>query len=254
MSVAARPRLDSIPLLGVRVDHVTMEQTLGLIEGFVRDGQPHQVITLDASMAVMAEADMELRAIVCGADLVVPDSAGILWACHRAGIDLTDRVSGVDIVSRLCERSAASGLRLFFLGAGPGVAEMAAQRLRDMYPNCAIVGTWHGYFAPEVEPAVIDAIRKARPDVVFVAFGIPKQEKWIAKHRDDIAAPVMVGVGGSFDVLSGRVKRAPVWVQRLNAEWLYRLAQNPPKLGKVMTLPRFALMVMLRRRHIEAPV
>jgi N-acetylglucosaminyldiphosphoundecaprenol N-acetyl-beta-D-mannosaminyltransferase len=250
MPVAVRPRLDSVPLVGVRVDHVTMEQTLGLIEGFVRQGEAHHIVTLDASMVVAAQSDADLRAIVCAAELVVPDSAGIRWACRRAGVDLSERVSGVDLMSRLCEKSAASGLRFYFLGARPGVADDAARRLIERYPGCTIVGMQHGYFTESDEPAIVESIRRAHPDVLFVALGIPVQEKWISRYRDTLGVPVLVGVGGSLDVFAGRVKRAPRWMQRFSMEWLFRLFQDPRKLRKVMTLPRFVILVL---RHLKRP-
>jgi N-acetylglucosaminyldiphosphoundecaprenol N-acetyl-beta-D-mannosaminyltransferase len=252
MAVAVRPRLDSIPLLGIRVDHVTMEQTLRLIDEFVRDDGSHHIVTLDSSMAVMAQTDAELRSIVRDADVVTPDSAGILWAARRVGTDLTDRVSGVDIVARVCERSARTRQRIYFLGAGPGVGQLAAERLGEQYPGCLIVGTQHGYFGEADNAAVVSAIREQHPDILFVALGIPKQEKWIARHRSSLGVPVMIGVGGSLDVHSGRVKRAPAWAQRLSVEWLYRVLQNPRKLGKVMTLPRFALLVLRASRSQAA--
>src|SRR5205085_1145978 len=110
----------------------------------------------------------------------------------------------------------------------------AANRMRKLYPGCEIAGFQHGYFKPDEEPAILDRIQAAKPDVLCVAFGIPKQEKWIARHKDSLSIPVSIGVGGTFDVLSGSVKRAPLWIQKLSLEWLYRFLKNPRKIGKVM--------------------
>lgn len=253
MTLTASPHLHSIPLHGVRVDRVTLDETIEAIDGFIRSGLPHHVVTLDASMCVFARADAELRRIVESADLVTPDSAGVLWACRTFGTPLDQRVSGVEIVELLCRLSPDRGYRLFFFGSAPGVAEDAANIFRTRYPGCHIVGTRDGFFGPDDEAAIVEQIRGARPDVVCVALGIPKQEKWISRHRDGLGVPVLIGVGGTFDVHSGRVKRAPAWMQRLSLEWLYRLAMNPRKIGKVMTLPSFILMTLLanrqRRRH-----
>ncbi|HXG23392.1 MAG TPA: WecB/TagA/CpsF family glycosyltransferase [Chthonomonadales bacterium] len=228
---------------------VTMEETIEAIDRFIREGGPHHVVTLDSSMCVMAERDSELRRIVDCAELVTPDSAGILWACRRMGRPLPERVSGVEIVERLCAASAEKGYRLYFLGAAPGVAENAAARMRARYPGCRIIGTRDGYFREGEEIAVVHEIAAARPDILCVAMGIPKQEKWIARHRAALGVPVLIGVGGTFDVFSGKVKRAPHWMQRLSLEWLYRFARNPRKIRKVMTLPRFVWMTLRARNQ-----
>jgi len=247
MAVAMRENLACVPLHGLQVHGLTMEQTLQRIARFVQEGGTHHVVTLDASMCVMAQGDPELLRIVAQADLVTPDSAGVLWACRRAGNPLPERVSGVEIVERLCSLSSSTGLSLYFLGAAPGVAAAAAEKLATRHPGCRIVGTHHGYFAPHEEPQLLEAIRAARPDVLCVALGIPMQEKWIDRHRAALGVPVLIGVGGTFDVHSGRVRRAPRWMQQLNLEWLYRLWKNPRKIGKVLTLPRFVLMTLRRR-------
>ncbi len=249
MVVAVSHKPERVSLLGVGVDRVTMDEALSLIGRFIEAGGSHHVVTLDASMCVTAREDGELREIVANADLVTPDSAGVLWACRRLGEPLAQRVSGVEIVERLCAESSEKGIRLFFLGAGPGVAEAAAERMRERYRGCIICGTHDGYFGPDGEPLMIERIRAANPNVLCVAMGIPKQEKWIAQHREELGVPVMIGVGGTFDVISGRVKRAPGWMQRLNLEWLYRLIKNPRKIGKVMMLPRFVLMTVAAARH-----
>jgi N-acetylglucosaminyldiphosphoundecaprenol N-acetyl-beta-D-mannosaminyltransferase len=245
---SAEGGLQSIPLHGLRVHRVTMAETLETIEEFIRDGSPHHVITLDSSMCVLAREDADLKGIAVNAELSTPDSVGILWACRRSGHVLPHRVSGVDIVEQLCRLSPEKAFRLFFFGAGPGVAEEAADKMRARYPGCQIVGTRDGYFKPEEETGIVAQIREAKPDILCVALGIPKQEKWIARHRDALGVPVLIGVGGTFDVHSGRVHRAPMWMRRLNLEWLHRLLKNPSKIGKVMTLPKFVLMTLRSKR------
>jgi len=239
--------IESIPLLGVRVDDVTMESALRIIERFVQEGEPRQVVTLDASMCVMAQSDADLRKIVLNAGLVTPDSAGVLWACRRKGHPLGGRVSGVEIVEKLCERSAGSGHSLFFLGSAPGVAGLAAGAMSHKYPGCRIVGVNDGFFGPDQEPEIINRIKSAATDVLCVAMGIPKQEKWIARNMQSLGVPVLIGVGGTFDVLSGGVKRAPSWMQKANVEWLYRLFKNPRKFRKTLSLPKFAMLVLRDR-------
>jgi len=242
------PAAERLPLLDLCVDCVSMDRTLAILADFIADRRPHRVITLDSSMCVIARMDPELRDIVRNADLITPDSTGILWAARRLARPLPERVSGVEIVERLAEMSAERGWRLFFLGAEPGVAEEAARRMQKRNVGCVIAGTHHGYFTPEEEPAVLARVREARPDVLCVGLGIPRQEKWIARHWQELGVPVMIGVGGTFDVLSGRVPRAPEWMRRSGLEWAYRLFRNPRKIRKVMTLPRFAAMVLRGRR------
>ncbi len=233
-----------IELLGVRIDDVDMAAALEAIEGFIRSRTPHIVVTADASCLVLARKDPELRTIVNSADLVTPDSIGILLAARLNGKPLAERVSGCDMVVHLCERASSLGHRVFLLGAAPGVADAAAEKLRERFPGLQIVGVQHGYFKPEETESVVSAIRAAEPDLLFVAFGIPRQEKWIRTHMDRLNVPVCMGVGGSFDVISGNVKRAPKWMQRYGLEWVYRLASNPKKIGKVMTLPVFVALVL----------
>ena len=228
----------------MRIHDVDMAASLDAIDDFIRSRTPHIVVTADASCVVLARKDAELRDIVNSAHLVTPDSIGILWAARLNGNPLTERVSGVDMLVQLCERASRLAYRVFLLGAAPGVADAAAENLKKRYPGLDIVGVQHGYFKPEETEAVIGRIRSAQPDILFVAFGIPMQEKWIRRHMESLQVPVCMGVGGSFDVLSGKVKRAPRWMQRHGLEWVYRLASNPRKIGKVMTLPIFVALVL----------
>jgi N-acetylglucosaminyldiphosphoundecaprenol N-acetyl-beta-D-mannosaminyltransferase len=220
-----------------------MESALTAIDSFVAERGSHHVVTADASMFVMASEDAELHTIVDKADLVTPDGVGILWAAKRQGTPLHERVSGVDIVERLCARSAERGYRIFFLGAGPGVAELAANRMRDRYPGVCIVGTRDGFFAETDSDSIVEMICQSSPDILCVAMGIPRQEKWIAANRERLNTPILIGVGGTLDVLSGNIRRAPRWMQKMALEWLWRVLNNPRKISKVMLLPRFVTLV-----------
>lgn len=245
-SPASRP-FRSVTILGVRVDCVSPAETLAEIDRFIAARTPHHIVTADASMVITARHDPALRAIIEGADLVTPDGFGILWASRQIQTPVPHKVSGVDLVGELCRLSPAKGYRLFFFGAGPGVAEEAAAKLRALYPGTQIVGTRDGFWTSTQEPEVVAQIQSARPDIVLVALGIPKQEKWIARHKAVLGAAVLVGVGGSFDVFSGRVRRAPPFMQQHGFEWLYRLYKNPRKFAKVMTLPEFAWLTLRQR-------
>lgn len=230
------------------VDAITMDGCMESIASFVRSGTPHLVVTADASGIVQAQTDAALAELYETADLVTPDSAGVVWALRRAGHPIPARVSGVDIVDRVCEVSSDTGWRIYFLGGKPGVAELAAERMRLRRPGCNIVGARHGYFPPESDEVVAAEVAEAKPDILFVAMGIPRQEKFIRATESIIGAKVAMGVGGTFDVFSGKVRRAPRLLQGMKMEWMWRLAQNPKKIDKVRLLPRFVSMVLRERR------
>lgn len=238
--------IPSVTILGLPVHDVDMDGALAAIRRFANTGGPHQVVTADASMLVLAQDDADLNGIIARADLVTPDSVGVLWAAGRMKRPLRERVSGVEIAERLCAQSAEFGYRLFFLGAAPGVAAAAAERMRAKYPGVCIAGVRDGYFTPAQTPAVIDDICASGANVVLVAMGIPKQEKWIQAHRETLGASVLIGVGGTLDVLSGQVRRAPRLFRSLRLEWLWRVLSNPSKISKVMLLPRFVMLVTRR--------
>ncbi len=244
--LGARNR-ETVLILGVPVDRVSMAQSLDLIENFVASGQPHLIVTADATGLVLAKSDPTFLELIKGADLVTPDGSGVVWAAKRQGVQNLDRVSGVDILEQTCVLSADKGYRLYFLGAAPGIAELAAERLRLKYPGCNIVGTRHGYFPADSDELVGKEIAESKPDILFVGLGMPRQEKFIKATQSIVGAKVAVGIGGSFDVFSGKTKRAPQWIQRLRFEWLWRLMLNPSKISKVMHLPRFVKLVLTEK-------
>lgn len=227
---------EAASLFGIPVHVSTVVEALDQIENFIREGKPRLVVTPDSSAMVLAQRDPEWRHILTHADLVTPDGAGVLWAAKVFGGRVRERVSGVELVREICGLSSQKGYRLFFLGARPGIAEQAAARLREEFPQMQLAGIHHGYFRPEEEPRIVEAIRRARPDVLFVALGLPRQEKWIWRHKEVLNVPVSIGVGGSFDVFSGRLRQAPAWMQRTGLEWLHRLIQEPWRYGRTLSL------------------
>ena len=244
--------LQEARILGVRVHRVGMDETLERIEGLIHRAEPSLVITADANAVLIAQEDAEFRALLECAALVTPDGFGLLWAGRQLKQPFPERVSGVDLVERLTRLSHEEGYRLYLLGAAPGVAARAAQNLLARYPNAHIVGVQHGYFSESDERAIVAQVAAARPDVLLVGMGMPRQEKWAWRHRHQLGVPVMIGVGGSFDVYGGVVKRAPKWLQRVGGEWLWRLMQDPRKIKKVRNLPRFAWRVLRERRQQES--
>ncbi|MGI9951452.1 WecB/TagA/CpsF family glycosyltransferase [Moorellaceae bacterium AZ2] len=230
-------------ILGCRVDGPTLSQALDLIGDFIASGRPHQVVTLNAEMAYRASGDPLLRDIINRAALVTPDGAGIVWASRLLGSPVPERVTGIDLVEGLAARAAQKGWRLFLYGAAPGVAEKARDRLLARYPSLVVAGTAHGYLSPAEERELLARLRETRPDVLLVALGSPRQEYWIDRHLEELGIPVALGVGGTLDVLAGEVARAPLWMQRCGLEWLYRVAQDPRRVKRVLTLPKFILRV-----------
>ena len=232
-----------VDLLGVRIHRVDMSATISAMRSYARSGEPHLIVTADSSSIVLAQTDEDFRNIVNSADLVTPDSSGILHGAKSMGTPLLERVSGVDIALEVCLICAAEGFSVFFLGAAPGVAELAAENLKQSCPGLEVAGTHHGYFAPSEDAEVVARIRKSGARALLVAMGIPRQERWIRDHLGELGVSVAMGVGGSFDVFSGKVKRAPAWMQRHGLEWAYRLVMNPRKIWKVAALPRFMTLV-----------
>jgi N-acetylglucosaminyldiphosphoundecaprenol N-acetyl-beta-D-mannosaminyltransferase len=226
------------------VDRLDMDETMALLEMFVQEKKAHLVVTADAAGIVQAQSDSEWNSIFKSADLATPDSIGVIWAARRKGMPIRERVSGVDLVGKICQLSADKGYRIYFLGAAPGVAEMAAEKLRLLHPGCNIVGARHGFFPPDSDEIVAHEVAQSKPDFLFVAMGIPRQEKFIRATQEIIQAPVAMGVGGSFDVFSGKAKRAPKLLQKLHIEWLWRLLLNPKKIAKAKNLPVFAWKVL----------
>lgn len=238
-------------VLGVPVDALTMDETVARLDALIQEGNPNLVATADSSGIADAQTDPDLLRIYQSASLVTPDSNGVVWALKRQGVHL-DRVTGVDLADRLCRLSAEKGYSVYLLGAEPGVPEAAAEGLRLRYPGINIVGTHHGYFPPSDDQFVAEEIAPANPDILLVAMGIPRQEKFIASTMPTIKARIAMGVGGTLDVFSGRAKRAPGIIQKMKLEFLWRLLLNPKKYKKALKLPQFALMV-LRNKPPQTP-
>jgi N-acetylglucosaminyldiphosphoundecaprenol N-acetyl-beta-D-mannosaminyltransferase len=247
-----------VRVLGVRVDLVTMAQTLAIIAGWIAAARERkaageawrarQVVTVNPEIVMAARADPALRALINGADLVVPDGIGIVWASRLRGHRAAERVAGVDLVTGLARLGSARGWRLFLLGAAPGIAERAGARLRAANPGLGIAGTRAGSADAAEDAASTRLVRASDADVVFVAYGSPAQEWWIARNRDGLGGAVAVGVGGALDFLSGAVPRAPRWMQRAGLEWLYRLWRQPWRWRRMLALPRFALATLREAR------
>lgn len=244
-----RSDLNRRDLLGFRVDDVTADEARAFAVGCIQGDEPRQIVTADASAWVIASQDDGYRDIVERADLVTPDGSGLLWAARRLGVPIRERVPGVDLAEWLTAESGTHGYSVYYFGAAPGVAAAAAENMKRKYPAARIAGSRHGFLqSAEDEAEAVAEIAASGAELVLVAMGIPRQEKWIARNMHPAGGRLYIGIGGSFDVFSGQVSRAPLWMQRMGVEWLYRLLQDPRKYRKVMSLPVFAVNVLLRRR------
>lgn len=242
MTGFALPRF--VTILGVRVHDLTMAEALAHIERFVSSESPHLVVTLGTEMVMAAQGNREFRRIINEASLVLPDGGGLIWASRRLGDPLREKVAGIDVLCELCRLSGSKGWKIFFLGGKPGVAETAAANIRVRFPEARIVGTHHGYFE---DREVLPILEKARPEIVCAGMGFPRQERWLSTHLPALGIPVGMGVGGSFDVLGGKLKRAPPWMRDLNLEWLFRFVQEPRRLKRIFSIPLFMGKIWLQR-------
>lgn len=257
-----------VNLLGAPVDAITMEQAGTRVADMIRSGQHGRVITLNPEFlyrAAMARSrggasagttagtgngagthpDAMLMDLVHQADLVTADGEGILWAGRVAGTPFPQRVTGIDLLLHLAREAAVEGWRVYLLGSAPGVAREAADNLQNLFPGLQVAGTHHGYFTAPEEPEVVRQVARSRPQLLFVALGAPRQELWIHRYLEQLEPGVVaMGVGGSFDVIAGRVPRAPVWMQRLRLEWLGRLVREPSRWRRMLVLPKFMWLVL----------
>ena len=234
---------DKVDILGVQVDSVTMAQAVAQVESYMDEKKNVLIATANAEMIMRATHDAELKNILNAAALVVPDGAGTVWAAHHLGNEMPERVAGYDLAQELMRLAPAKKRRVFFFGSAPGVAEKAKAKAEALYPGIEIVGTRDGYFKPQDEPAIIEEIRAAKPDLLLAALGVPKQEKWLYAHMKELNVPVSIGVGGTLDVMAGVMKRAPYWMQKAKLEWLFRGLLQPKRVGRLMALPKFVLKV-----------
>lgn len=254
-------RIQRLNILGVEIDRVDFALTLDLIDAWVmqrraaRVAPPacRQICTVNPEFIVDAQRDPDFAAVLAHADLCVPDGAGVLWAARRVGQPLRERVTGSDGIYRICERAAVRGWRVFLLGAAPGVAEQAAAVLAGHYPGLTVAGCHAGSPADADWPGIHARLVAAAPDILFVAYGHPRQDFWIARRRAEQPAAVAIGVGGAFDFVAGVASRAPRWMQQRNLEWLHRLITQPWRWRRMLKLPVFVGMVLadsLRKNRI----
>jgi N-acetylglucosaminyldiphosphoundecaprenol N-acetyl-beta-D-mannosaminyltransferase len=220
----------------IKINNVNFDEAISIIEDFIEAKNTHYVVTPNSDHIVIASKDEEFREICKNAHLVLADGMPVLWAAWFLGMPLKEKISGSDLFPRLCRVAAKKGYKLFFLGGRPGAAFKTSEMLKDKYPKIQIVGLYSPPFGFENDVAqndkIVEMIKDSKPDILFVGLGAPKQEKWIYKHKEKYQVPVSIGIGASFELASGVLRRAPLWMQKAGLEWFWRFLMEPKRLWK----------------------
>lgn len=237
---------ETVDILGIPIDVLTGQQALEQASRWLEQGrgEPAHIVTANPEMIMQAGDDRALAQILMGAQMVVADGTGVVWASRILGRPVPHRIPGIDLTSALLERCATLGKSVYLLGAEPGVAEKAAGRLIAKYPGLQVAGTRHGFFTDAENDAVVEHINISGASLLLVAMGVPRQERWIAKNKERLSPHVTIGVGGALDVFAGIATRAPRWVQELGLEWAYRVVRDPKRFKRLGALPRFVVQTL----------
>ena len=217
-------------MMGCQIDNLSMEETLQAVENFIKSGRPHQHVVVNVDKLVKASRDEKLRRIINECALINVDGMPVVWASYLLGKPLKERVAGVDLFEALMRRSAAKGWRVFLLGAKEEIVSRVKQVYEERYAELIIADYRNGYWKPEEENAVVEQIKAAQADLLFVAISSPKKEHFLGRYQADMRVPFAMGVGGTFDVVTGKVKRAPKWMQKTGLEWFFRFLQEPRRM------------------------
>jgi N-acetylglucosaminyldiphosphoundecaprenol N-acetyl-beta-D-mannosaminyltransferase len=242
-----RANVSRIELMGCQVDNLSMEETLELIGEFITSGRPHQHVVVNVDKLVKARHTPELRRIINDCALINADGMPVVWAARLLGKPLKERVTGVDLFEALMRRAAEKGWRVFLLGAKEQTLARLKVLYAQKYPRLVLAGCRNGYWKPEEEAQVVEQIRQARPDILFVAISSPKKEQFLSSWQAHMKVPFAMGVGGTFDVAAGDVKRAPRWMQRSGFEWFYRFLQEPRRMFRRYFIEDMEFFVMLAK-------
>ena len=231
-------------ILGVKFNNVSHVEAVGLLECFLEEDKCHTVFTPNPEIVMAARKDPEFMKILNEADLVVPGGIGVVIASKFSKDKLKERVAGYDLVQGIFSKIKNQNCTVYFFGGAPGVALDAKQKMEKVHRGIKISGVSDGYFDEEKEKLIIADIKDKKPDILLVGLGAPKQEKWIYKYKDELPVKICIGVGGSFDGMSGKVKRAPNIFIKLGLEWFYRLLRQPTRFFRMLKLPLFLLVVI----------
>lgn len=250
---------DRVELLGVGIDCVSHDDVLARVRSFIEGGTPRRIVTVNLDYLRLAGNDESFRTTLNTADLAIADGMPLVWASRWSGKPLPQRIAGQDLFDSICRAGGERRWSVFLLGAAPGVAATAGDVMATRYPGLRVAGAYSppvGKFDPVEEQRIRSMVRSARPDVLFVALGAPRQDIWISESLAGLGVPVAVGVGCSFDVVSGHQLRAPLWMQKVGLEWSFRLLQEPRRLWKryiLGDLPVFVRLAAAARRNKQTP-
>lgn len=234
-------------ILGIPADVVTLDEAVVQVREMVKANRPHFIASVNPEICMASRNDAELREVLLTADLGIPDGIGIVLASRLRGGRIRERVTGIDLMQALVAMAAEDGLKIFLFGAAEGVVDDAAANLKKSHPSLQIAGKAHGYIPVEEEGAVARKVAASGADMVFIGLGSPRQENFAARHGKDCGAKILMVVGGSFDVLSGRLHRAPAFYQKFGIEWLYRVIQQPKRIARILALPKFLVTTIIKK-------
>ncbi len=251
--------MESINIFGVRIDNIRMDDAVKVLEDYLKGDRLNTIYTPNTEIVMKAKEDENIRGIINSGDLVTPDGIGLIYGSRIRKKPLRERVTGFDLSINLLEMANENGYSLFLLGGKDGVAKKAGENIKKDYPNIRIVGYHHGYFEgshrgvydSQEERTIIHSINKVEPDIIFVGLGFPGQEIWIYNNRDRLRSKVIIGNGGTLDILAGNMKRAPEIFQRLGLEWFYRLLREPSRIKRQIALPKFILSVLFTKDVVD---
>lgn len=240
-----------INFFGLNLDLLTFEETLEKISKFIEAKEQVQHVDVNVAKLVYAQKDEQLRNIINSSPSVSVDGAGVVLGAKFLGINIPERVAGIDLMEKLIEYSSKKGYSVYFLGAEEDIVKRVSEIYGKKYPELKIAGYKNGHYTKEEESSIVDEIKASQADILFVAMGVPKQEIFSNKYLTELGIPFTMGVGGSFDVIAGKVKRAPVWMQKLNSEWVCRLIQEPERMWKRYTVTNSVFFLMLLKEFFK---
>lgn len=236
-------------VLGIKLKSYSMSEIIDKIKVNIKEDKQAFIITANTEIVMFGKKDAEFKKVLENADFVTPDGIGVVWAGRYFGYEVPERVAGFDLAQELLEMANENSLSVFFFGASPGVAQKAMENAKLKYAKLNCVGCRDGFFTLDDTKKIVEQINSARADILFVALGAPKQEKWLHENRHLLKSKILIGVGGTFDVMAGISKRAPIYWQNFGLEWLYRLCKEPKRLGRMLVIPKFMAYVVLNRKH-----
>ncbi|MDR4899897.1 WecB/TagA/CpsF family glycosyltransferase [Bacillus mycoides] len=224
--------MKTVNMFDCKVAALALNDTIAEIDKIIEKRIPTQHVVINAGKVVLMEQDRKLKKIIQDCKIINADGQSIVWASNILGTPLPERVTGIDIMEELIKLAAQKGHSIYFFGAKNEVVERVVNHYQGMYPNLRVAGYRNGYFKDHDNPKIVEDIRDSRADILLVAFSSPKKEYWLAEHLEELNVPFSMGVGGSFDVVAGVTKRAPVWMQKAGLEWFYRFLQEPKRMWK----------------------